>query len=303
MRRLLQELILPENDRGCPEMFFRGGRKADGGIILRDGETLSFDTYFNSFAYTKYRDLTTVKQVEFAVRVLGAAELRLCVFTGGSSICVAQTGGNGVLALSVKLSSLPAAGFLYAEIKALGEAGVLGGGFSAECEPRETSVAVAICTFRREEFVLRNIEVLRAAKFSFIKRVFVVDNGGTLDGQALSDDFVRVIPNKNYGGSGGFSRGMLEACDGGFSHVLLMDDDIEFYPEVLERMTVFLSLLDEPHRDSCFSAAMLFLSEDNPYIQWEMGGGWSGRFVESKKHNVDVRDKRVLLDNLDNDEV
>ena len=45
----LQEIIFPQGD--IDETMFCRGR-----TTLKSGNVLSFDTYFNSFSYTKYRD-------------------------------------------------------------------------------------------------------------------------------------------------------------------------------------------------------------------------------------------------------
>lgn len=289
----LRQLLIPENDRGCPEMFFRGGRKCGSCIELKKGEILTLDTYFNSFPYTRYREYTTVTKVGFSATSDGGITIRLIVFDGKETFCAAEGA-----APEISLSELPENGFLYAEITAQEDCRILGGGYFSQTDARDISVCIAICTFRREQYVLRNIELLRSYDFSFIKHIFVSDNGNTLDHAALSDEKVSVLPNKNYGGSGGFTRGMIEACENGYSHVILMDDDVEFYPEVLEQMTVFMSLLKEDHIGARFSAAMLFLSDDTPYLQWEMGGRWTGYCIESCRHNADIRSRDVLVENL-----
>lgn len=287
----LQEIIFPQGN--IDETMFCRGR-----TLLKSGNILSFDTYFNSFSYTKYRDYTRVSDVTFSCEIKGKALVSLCVFDGEEKV-ILETEAENAVELFVNLSDLPSNGFLYPRITALTDCEFVQGEYCAECEPDEINVCIAICTYRREQYVLKNIELLRNSEFSFIHRVFVVDNGKTLD-PMLSDEFIQVLPNKNYGGSGGFTRGMIEACDGGFSHIILMDDDVEFYPEVLERMTVFVSLLREKFSKSCISSAMLFLSEKTPYMQWEMGGFWTGHGIEGSKRNVDVRHSAVILDNLDN---
>ena len=289
----LQNILIPDNDRGCPEMYIRGGTMSNGCISLSKGESLTLDTYFNSFSYTKYREFTNVSEISFTLQHSGSLSVRLMVYNGKENFCVGQ--GKGT---SVKLQELPENGFLYAEITAEEDCLITGGGYHSPAEAHDISVCIAICTFRREQFILRNLELLRSYPFSFIKHVFVSDNGNTLDNKALSDDRISVLPNKNYGGSGGFTRGMIEACDAGYSHVILMDDDVELYPEVLERMTVFMSLVKKEYSGCRFSAAMLFLSDKMPYLQWEMGGRWTGHCIESCCHNMDVRSRDVLIQNL-----
>lgn len=286
---ILQSLIMPK-DAEYSDMYYRGA------LSLDSANTVSFDTYFNSFSYTKYRDYTNAKDVTFSCNIKGEALVQLCVFDGEERIvCSAQ--GNDTVSLSAELSKLPPNGFLYPKITALSDCTFISGEYSAECNGCGISVCIAFCTFKREKYILKNIEQLRASEFSFIERVFVIDNGQTLDCDTLSDDFVSVIPNKNYGGSGGFTRGLIEAYDGEYSHVILMDDDVEFHSETLEQMTVFMSLLSDEHKVDWFSTGMLPL--DKPWEQFELGARWDTG-INSLKHQVDVRDRAIILDNLEN---
>lgn len=84
-----------------------------------------------------------------------------------------------------------------------------------------------------------------------------MDNGNTLTDHAFPE-FVRYIPNKNCGGAGGFTRGMLEAVKlKKFTHVILMDDDIFLEPEVLERTRCFLSVLKKEYEDAELAGSLL----------------------------------------------
>ncbi|WP_027205229.1 hypothetical protein [Butyrivibrio fibrisolvens] len=53
-----------------------------------------------------------------------------------------------------------------------------------------------------------------------------------VNGGEKQDNLIKVIPNANTGGTGGFSRGMMEAIDRkdalGLTHLLMMDDDAVF---------------------------------------------------------------------------
>ena len=286
----LQCLIIPGAVE-FPGLYHRGG------TTLAAGGSVSFDTYYNSFCYTKYRDYTRVRGVVFSCRFSGSATVELCVFDGADRVVCSGTFTDGA-ELSADISALPEKGFLYPKLTALTSLEFCGGEYSSDCAGSDVSCCIAICTYRRESFVLRNTALLREAGFSLIRRVFVIDNGNTLDADALSDGLIKVLPNRNFGGSGGFTRGLIEAEDGGFSHVILMDDDVEFHPQTLEQMTVFVSLLKEEFRGSWISAGMIPL--DRPDIQFELGARWDGRSAIVHKHNVDILDRSALLDNLDN---
>lgn len=288
----LQSLIIPEKPKHS-KLYYRGE------TALAAGGAVSFDTYYNSFSYTKYRNYTDVKSVVFSCRFGGTARLELCVFDGAEHIICGDE-FSGAAELSADLYTLPENGFLYPKITAITDVAFESGEYRAECAPADISCCIAICTYKRESFVIRNTALLRGAEFSFIRRVFVVDNGNTLDA-SMSDGFIKILPNRNFGGSGGFTRGLIEARDGGFTHVILMDDDVEFHPQTLEQMTVFISLLTEEYRESWLSTAMIPL--DDPSCQFELGAEWDGKRSVVHKHNVEILNRNVLLDNLDNPDV
>ena len=142
---------------------------------------------------------------------------------------------------------------------------------------RDVNIVVDICTFRREPYVYRNmkslmtmIEDAKKAKLegdtlgckevSEHLKVFLVDNGQTLgqhkdmtELEKKSEGIISIFPNKNYGGAAGFTRGMLEALDHkeeyGLTHVLLMDDDAVFDPDVFVRAYGFMATVKEKYKD------------------------------------------------------
>jgi GT2 family glycosyltransferase len=102
----------------------------------------------------------------------------------------------------------------------------------------------------------------------------------------MPSDKIKVFPNINSGGSGGFSRGMLEALGDkeryGLTHVLLMDDDVVFTHYALERAYVFMRLLKKENGTIMLGGAMMKL--DEPFIQYAAGEriGNNFRILSSK---------------------
>ncbi len=296
---ILQTILIPKKKR---ESYIRGGRIKEGKLFLLKGESLSFDTYFNSFSYPKYRDYTKADAVEFEVEFCGEVVAYWCVFDEEERILCKKRGKSErktSLIFSANFKDLPQNGILYLKIEAKKESEILGGSYCAKCEFEPIKCSVVICTYRRESFVLKNIERFQKGKFTWISHVYVIDNGNTLETQ--TDSFIQVIPNKNVGGSGGFTRGLLEAEQEGATHVILMDDDIVFHPETMEQMTMFLSILKKEWKESWFSAAMITL--DQPEKQYEMGAIWDGKKSIGKKQGVDLRKRENLLTNMENREI
>ena len=144
-----------------------------------------------------------------------------------------------------------------------------------EADVNDVRLALSTTTFRKEHYIVPNIELVReglsdeADPVAGHFHMFVVDNGRTLDAAGLSDDLVTVIPNENVGGAGGFARGMIAALesDEGFTHVLLMDDDVRIFPESLKRTYNLLALARGRYRKAFVNGAMLSLEE--PTRQFE----------------------------------
>ena len=60
---------------------------------------------------------------------------------------------------------------------------------------------------------------------------------------------VEIVTNPNLGGAGGFARGLWEhRRRGQATHVLFMDDDVAFEPEVIARTVAFLRFAADPRR-------------------------------------------------------
>ena len=136
-------------------------------------------------------------------------------------------------------------------------------------------LALSTTTFKKEQYIAPNIELVKREVLGSDDPVakefhmFVVDNGQTLDAEALSDSGVTVIPNKNVGGAGGFARGMMEALasNAGFTHVLLMDDDVKVSSESLKRTYNLLALAQGKYKNAFINGAMLAIEEPNQQFE------------------------------------
>ena len=289
----IQRIVIGECE--YPSLYYRGGKLCDGGIFLHDKEALSFDTYFSSFTYTKYRDYTTLTYIDFQGEISGCANISLRTYDGACERVVSEIFAEGKFSLRADFSCLPENAFLYPVIIAVGDACFLRGEYVAEAMPEDISCAVAFCTFKREEYLRKNLQVLKDTGIPYINKVIVVDNGHTVNPDEFGG-FIEVLENPNFGGSAGFTRGIIEAKRRGFSHVILMDDDINIYPEAIERMTVFASILKKEYSKAHFSAAMLKASKI--YFQHEKGALWNGSHIESLNTELDVRERDALIANL-----
>lgn len=166
-------------------------------------------------------------------------------------------------------------------------------------EHKLIKIGIIICTYKREIYVKKTLETIQ--DFLDSKKelgeqvgVFVIDNGDTLGNVDLFG--AKVIPNKNLGGSGGFTRGMIEVTSSQerYTHFLLMDDDIVFDPLIIEKMLAILKYAKNPEK-LCVGGTMLRL--DIPYYQYEMGAHWTDFTFKALKQGFDLRNYVDVLAN------
>lgn len=142
---------------------------------------------------------------------------------------------------------------------------------------RPIELALSTTTFKKEEFIKHNIDLVRTKivetdeLISKHFRMYVVDNGRTLDAEKLSSKNITVFPNDNVGGSGGFTYGMIKALEeGNVTNILLMDDDVEVSPESIIRTFNLLSITNEKYSEAFVSGSMM--NYDEPDQHWEDTG-------------------------------
>lgn len=266
---------------------------------MQKGGSIALDTYFNSFSESVFKSKTSIEkafafcQVEGAVRVEVYSSKRFGDGVYDRLVCRKDDEDSQRRVVEVPFS--PSDGcIVWCKITALSDKVTLfGGGYGTRQTPqRSVNLAVVICTFKREDYVKRNVrELCDFAKRNGEKiKVYVIDNGRTL----TCDDVpgATLFANKNTGGSGGFARGMIEAYKAGeHTHVLLMDDDISFDPEIVARTMRFLEY--STSQNAAVGGGML--REDNPEILYELGGCWDGDRLRGFYSDLDLSKKANLL--------
>ncbi len=277
-----------------------------GKVVLSKGQEATFETYFGSVAVDVFKKYTDVKKLTASLTVSGPARVEVYVFRHGGkdeteNVLLYAIDDYEEKERQVKGSfPLPSSGFVYCKVISLGEKTVLSEiKYNAEAETlNNVSVAIVICTYKREEYVKKNVRRLEEYKAISGEdlSVFVVDNGGTLQPEDVAG--ATLVKNPNLGGSGGFCRGMAEAKKAGFTHVLLMDDDISFEEEIVARIYAFLRYVNKVDEVG-IGASMI--TEEEPTTQFELGATWDGDRLRGLGKNVDLTDPQVLLDNATRD--
>ncbi len=257
-----------------------------GVLQIVPGGALSFDTYFNAFFEAQWWRYTTLRNVVLEVTLVGTALLRIHRHAlGGKAVLVEQMIGPGATQVPVPRGELNLRqnGMLSFELCAIEEAVTFLGAawLSTAPSPARSKLAVVFCTFNREAEISK---VLRSLSddpdvLDHIAKVIVVNQGrpdsrsAFGDAAALLSEKLTVIDQPNFGGAGGFSRGLLAALeDPGLTHAVLLDDDIELEPASLQRMATFFAYCE---RDIVLGGHMLDLLQ--PTKLYEAGAVISDR--------------------------
>ena len=154
----IQRIVISQGEH--PSLYFRGGAESEGRITLKSGERLSFDTYFNSFTHTKYKDYTTLEKITFCGLIEGKARIFLCSYDGVQECRLTECQAENRFSLTLELASIPQGTFLYPVVEAIEDTVFVFGEYCADASPAPISCAIAICTYRREDYLKNNLKIL-----------------------------------------------------------------------------------------------------------------------------------------------
>lgn len=318
----IQEILFPEVGKCTDEeLYYRLNKKASKSVetncleFQKNGKA-TFDTYFNGLSIEKWKTYTVVSDVDlklllegkFVVTLLAKEKIHGDVIETVLSETVVES--SQAQEFSFSYQGANGKGMYTFQLKALENGSrFLGGAYACEVAKeniRQPKIGIAICTFRREAFIEKNLYLLRkeilenpqSPLYGHLE-VFVADNGKTLDVKKLSTAQIHIYPNRNLGGAGGFTRDLIEMLKNKdtyhITHALLMDDDIVIEPQSLVRTYYILSLLKEEYVDAFVGGAMLRL--DKRYVQVEAGASWNGGYLNSLKSGLDLRECEACLYN------
>lgn len=308
----LQNILLPMGEpyTSLYKMYDRGEKKViqeDGSLYMNKGQVFDASTYFNSCSAGKWFEYTNITGLQLKIRGKGEFTVKLTKYAVEDTTPIEE---NARFSLETQEEILMSRQFSLQEpeevvlqypkireglaafvIVAHGECEFYEAGYEgsiSESDIRQVTLSMAITTFQKEEFILRNIGLLRKEILESEEEiadnffVHVVDNGRTLDLNAGAHSHIQIHENINAGGSGGFARGMIETMRQPVkaTHILLMDDDVLIQPESIKRTYTLLKLLKPQYENHFLSGAMLFYEnmhvqhEDVGYVIPEENGGY-----------------------------
>lgn len=320
---IIQSILFPQKDI-CKEaeLYYRHTSKQFGNkFLLPPNQTISFDTYFNSFPIVQWKQYTTIGNLSLFLKIQGKCTIELFEATlvkGKVQTRILLSKEKNAQDNSITLpfpNIANLSGACYFTISSQDEPCIITGGYySTEIDSSQISsikIGIGICTYKRESFVLKNLKAIQNAILDNPQselydklEIIVSDNGQTLQNYNYFHPKVKIVSNINAGGSGGFARCMLEAItrspDFHFTHFILMDDDIILDSEVLARTYSFLRCLRDENRTKVLGGAMLKLESMSKQAingcVWDIDDGT--RFCKS---NYDLSQALNILKNLNED--
>ena len=277
------------------------------GIELGPSTQLSFDTYFNSFFEAPWHRITGLRSVSLQIDVEGAGLLRVYRRALDRHTLVLEEpveSGTSRFCLPIETVNFRQQGVLSLELITDETSLTLRSGAWLSDQPPATDpgLAAVICTFNRESDLTRVLAELDADPEAIgqLARVIVVNQGRPglgrhLDAAGLNATLhgkLQVIEQANFGGAGGFTRGLIAALDDdAVSHVVLLDDDIQVEPDSLIRLAALFAFAKE---DLVIGGQMLDLLQ--PTRLYEAGAIISDRHWAflPQHHTADVADAANL---------
>lgn len=230
-------------------------------IRVRSGEQLSLGTYFNAFPASYWRRWTDLREVKLVVETQGHGSITVYKSNARGTIQRvdgARVDGESTTEFLLSVKPFGDGGWYWFDLaSSRGDLVLKGARWDGPPvrHPGQT-VTIQITTMNKPEFCLDTLRALAGHldALGFAKEVLVVDQGtkkvadqpGFAEVAAGIGPKLRIIDQRNLGGSGGFARGMYEAVENSSDYVLLLDDDVVLEPESIARLMAFAGSCKSP---------------------------------------------------------
>lgn len=316
MELKLQSILFPDKEEytDYADLFYKGGLgirdKEEQCFVFSKYSTCDFGAYLNAFSMKKWKKHTKIGQTSLKLVIKGDFELVLSGYHRIESsakrdvLLKKEYHCDEKTEISVNIPNNKETLVAF-ELRMYSDCYVYDGGYYAEVneeEFNEVRLSIATTTFKKEDFIRKNVKMIKdeiLSKDDIIGRnvyLHIVDNdeGKVLSAEEFEGEHVYYHRNKNVGGSGGFTRGMIESLQQKpkATHVLLMDDDVVVLSESIKRTYLMLLLVKPKYKEYIISGAMLCYEEMDVFHEDVGFLGADGGQNSSKGHGkiVDMAD-------------
>jgi len=226
---------------------------------------VSLGSYFNAFPASYWRRWTTINGVRLTVTTAGQGDM--IVYRSNArglvqAVDSRRVDSAGTVTFDLGFDHFIDGGWYWFDLVSRSDDFAL---VSAEWQaPPSTptpapsgALTISITTLNRTDYCLELLATLATDSdvLAGTDQVIVVDQGTEkiqeqarfAEVEAALGGRLRVIEQVNAGGSGGFSRGMIETLTAGTSeYVMLLDDDVVIEPESIRRALTFARFCASP---------------------------------------------------------
>lgn len=276
-----------------------------------NGNKVLLDGYFNLFNVDQYKKMTNIHNVFLKYSAKGYTELRL--MNGDECISIQKIDDDSEQIVEYPYEEF-SHGFYWLELtrsnnEQSDEKKSFTGAVYAEGETAQMPyITVGFCTYKREKLMAENLKRIQFCldREEYLKpylKTIVVDQGKTFTEyyqRNINCDlpkWTRVYENKNYGGSSGFARAIIEFNENNYykksTHLLIMDDDAEMGIDSLVRIYGLLIYLKDEYKNCRFGGELF--RNDIPYILNARGEFSNGIQTITPHHLADMRKKKEVL--------
>jgi len=307
---IIQSMILPNEICDERELYFRTQtsklvlQKGDS-LILEKNANISTNTYMNCFdmqIWTKYTGVTKYKLV---IEACGKGVIRLRSLD--SSVLLAEhfIDTHTPQMHHIEFQKLDGVDIVYFEIESQEILRVTKASYVTTLKQKrknEVHIDLLICTYKRNDELLALLKQIQQSLFFDNNSslygaitIRVIDNASELDmkndAYIKNKEYVKIYHNPNTGGSGGFTRGVLESRKEQnkykTSHIIFMDDDVQILNETLYKLHAFLLLATKEYQNRVIAGRMFRM--DAKAIQYTASEVWNSGNIVHIGENQDMR--------------
>ena len=299
---VVQSMLLPNTICDKWELYFH---KQETGLVTQYGNsltlkesTLSTDTYMNSFDMQIWSEYTGIQTYKLIVEVCGKGSLRLYSLGKETLIAEQTIDAQKMQTYSIEMNTRNAATIVYFEIESQETLEIRNAVYVATLNREYLNTVhldLNICTYKRKKEVIALLKQLEESLF-FEKNsklygalsIRIIDNASELT--VRDDKYIKIYHNPNTGGSGGFSRGILESRKEiekhKTSHIIFMDDDVQILNETLYRLYALMLLVKEEYKNRVVAGRMFRM--DAKHVQYTASETWNAGNITHVGGNQDM---------------
>lgn len=308
---VVQSFVFPNSVCAEKELYFRTNENVyfeNEQIYMYPNGKLTTDTYMNLFDAAVWKKYTGIQKWKILFQAAGFGRVKLK--TGNITVMELEIHCTEMDEKQIEFTCNSDELYFYLDVESINRMELSNIRIitnETDQDSARVCLALDICTFHRQKALYHSLEIIRNSRFFQTNdslygklQVYVVDNASEI--LVPEEKFISVYHNPNTGGSGGFTRGLDEIRKTlpktGVTHVVFMDDDVEFIPETLYRLYMLLALMKEEYMDEVVAGRMFRM--DDRKVQYTAAEIWNRGDIRHLGLNADMTQVSVLSNINDN---